>query len=190
MPKRISLRIKLIALFILVALIPLLAVTAVTITELERTQRENALVHANQIAKTAREEIGTFIVSQFSILESIQTVYPVLTQRQREDFVEQVLFLSSTFTDLAILDRDGREIVRKNRIEVVKPGDLRDQSATSKFAAARDEGAYLGPLYLTNGKPFFTLAIALRSANGTFLGAAAADRLYSLSRKITIDAPR
>ena len=175
MPKRIPLRIKLIALFILIGLVPLLTVTAITITQLENTQRQNALDHANQIAKTTREEINTFIVSQFSVLESIQTVYPVLALKQRENFVEQILFLSNTFTDLSILNNEGKEIVRKNRIEVVKPEDLRVQSAMSKFIVARDHGAYIGPLYLASGKPFFTLSIALRSAGGEFLGVASAE---------------
>ena len=175
MPTRIPLRVKLIALFVLIGLVPLLTVTAITITQLENTQRQNALEHANQIAKTAREEINTFIVSQFSILESIQTVYPVLSVRQREDFIEQTLFLSNTFTDLSILDGAGNEVVRKNRIEVVKPDDLRIQSSMSKFIAARDLGAYIGPLYLASGKPFFTLSIGLASAGGEFLGVASAE---------------
>ena len=175
MPKRISLRTKLIALFMAIALVPLLAVTAVTTTQLQQTERQNALEHANQIAKAAREEISTFIVSQFSVLESIQAVYPVLSPKQRDDYIEQILFLSDTFTDLSVLNGSGHEIVRKNRIEVIKDEDLQDQSSASKFAQARDRGAYIGPLYLTNGKPFFTLSVALRSAGNTFLGVASAE---------------
>ncbi len=175
MPKRIPLRTKLIGLFIVIALVPLLAVTAITITKLQQTERQNALQHANQIAKTTSEEIKSFIISQFGILENIQVTYQVLSDAQRQNLTEQVLFLSDTFDDLSILNSVGKEIVRKNRIEVVRPQDLRDESTTSKYQGARDSGAYIGPLYLVSGKPFFTLAVALRTDAGTFSGVVAAE---------------
>jgi PAS domain S-box-containing protein len=187
---RVPLRIKLIVLFVGIALVPLLIVALVTTTRLQETQRQNALTHANQIAATTREEIKTFVTSQFSILESIQAIYPFLSVQQREDYIEQILFLSGTFTDLAILNAEGRETVRKNRIEVVNQDDLRDQSATSKFRNTRENGAYIGPLYLVNGKPFFTLAINLRAVNGSFQGVASAEVdariLQDVIRKISV----
>ncbi|GEM_PF-2196013 len=175
MPKRIPLRIKLIALFIAIALIPLIAVTLVTLERLNSTLREHALEQAQSIAQTASEEIKGFVISQFSVLKSIETVYPVLSARQREDLVAQVLFLSDAFQDLAILNSEGKEVIRKNRIEVVGASDLRNQSETSEFKAARDVGAYLGPLYIIGGKPFFALAVALRGGNGAFIGVAVAE---------------
>ena len=175
MPKRIPLRTKLIVLFIAIALVPLLAVMLITVNRLQNTERKNAVTHARQVAETASEQIKTFVTAQFSVLESIQALYPLLSKEQRESLVEQVLFLDNAFADLAIVNASGKEVVRKNRIEVIGPNDLRDQSETEKFKAARLSGAYVGPLYLSAGKPFFTLSVALRTADGTFLGDAIAE---------------
>src|SRR3990167_11140285 len=137
---RLRLRTKFIILFSIVALVPLLAVSLLTFFRFRSTLQQDAANLGRQLTATAATEIKSFVISQVSILDTIATIYhPEFPLRPEGSgkIVENILYRSENFTDISIVDKNGAEIERQNRIIVTAPDDLRDMSDSESFMAVR-----------------------------------------------------
>jgi len=165
---------KFIIILISVSLIPLILVAGVTLVRFQRTLSNEAGKLGNQLAATAAAEIRTFMVSQFGILENIAALYHPdfpIDDAQAERLLEIMLLRSENFMDISVVGKDGKELVRKNRLLVVTSGDLRDVQGSEAFSIVQRDGIYVGPVYIQSGRPFFDFGRKISDSRGTFAGA-------------------
>jgi len=189
----IRLHTKFIVLLTGAALIPLIVVSAVTFVRFQSTLEADASKLGHQIAATASAEISSFMVSQFTSLANIATLYdPNFPIRPADAgrLLDTILLRSDDFTDISVVDKDGKEIVRKNKLLVVAAGDLRDMSTSQEFATVRESGVYVGPLYINNGRPFFDIARQMVGSSGEFLGAVFAQVDARVTTSVVTDISR
>ncbi len=76
-----------------------------------------------------------------------------------------------SFTELSILNDRGMELIKYSERELYLPADLRDQSESEKFRAARGGASYVGPVYTSNrAEPYVTLATPLKAGPNKVIG--------------------
>ncbi|HEY4488242.1 MAG TPA: ATP-binding protein [Candidatus Paceibacterota bacterium] len=171
---RFRLHTKFIVLLTSVSLVPLIVVAGVTLARYQQTLEDDASKLGHQLASTAAAEIRSFMVSQFGILENIAAIYHPdfpIEPDIAEDITEITLLRSENFMDISVVDAAGDEIARKNRLLVVTEDDLGNVSGGEAFAAVRERGVYVGPVYVRSGRPFFDLGRRIIDSQGNFAGA-------------------
>ena len=172
--RKLRLHSKFIIFFTGMAIVPLAIVAFGAVAQLQQTLATDASKLGHQLAESAAAEIRSFMVSQLKMLDNIAVLYnpnfPIEPQ-VAERVVENLLFASENFMDISVAGSDGGEIVRKDRLLVVRPDDLRDISSTPQFAAVKERGIYVGPVYVVNGRPFFDFGRRILDSDSTFAGA-------------------
>jgi two-component system, OmpR family, sensor histidine kinase VicK len=175
---QLKLHTKFIVLLICASLMPLLIVLFITQTRFQSTLRTDASQLGQQLAATASAEIKSFIVSQLRILDNIAALYqpefPIRPEIAAQ-LLENILFRSENFSDITVVDGEGREIARKNRRLVLSGNEKRDLSGFEGFETVRQRGLYVGPVMVESGRPFFTFGIEILNARGEFVGAVFAE---------------
>ena len=172
--KRIRLRTKFLLLFSIIALIPLILTLSITYTRFQHTLEQDAIKLENQLAATASNKVKTFIVSQVGILDTIATLYDQEFARPQDSLfkiVENILYRSENFTNISIVDKDGKEIIKQDRILVFRESDLGNILGSEAFESVKTSGLYIGPMYIENGKPLFNLGRWIVDSQENFLGA-------------------
>lgn len=171
-PKR-RLRTKLLLLLIGITAAPFIVATSRAILKFQDIQRENAVVQERRIAGAVVQEISGFIDLQFSHLDAIDVVYPILAGNADlwQDFFERMLFLHGSFHGIAVVNAEGQETVRVDRIETVTGRDLRNRSESEEFRAIQQTGLFVGEIYWERDQPFFILGKRFTDSNGAFRGA-------------------
>lgn len=166
-------RFKIIALVIAMGFLPLLVVTSITVYRLRNLQASNAVTVEKRLAQTISREIESFVVSQFTYLQTTAFAASQLPADSDliDSLLERALFANDNFTEIAITTPEGLELGKKNIARIVTPSDLTDRSASFEFQEVLREGAYVGPVYLHNGRPQFVIGSAVFDAKKLFLGA-------------------
>lgn len=169
---KMKLRTKFSVLFVTLAVVPLIVVMSISLVKFGSIQSASSINLERQVALTATEEIEAFIALQFNVLKNIETILPEFfsDKNLQESIQERFLFTNSDFIDITLTDNKGREISRKNRILVIGTSELADRSKSPEFLAARDTGYYLGPIFISEGRPLFTVGKALMDRSGAFRG--------------------
>lgn len=169
---KFTLRKKFILIFAGIASIPFFIAMLITIDRLYRIQREDILENAQSIAESALKEIEAFVHTKFAVLEDVLVMYPEfsLDPQLHEALIERILFSHKEFVDLAVVDLDGKETVRRSAFLRITPEDLIDRSNSIEFYTIQKDGRYLGPVYLSNGRPLFVIGEAIFDANDIFQG--------------------
>ena len=172
--RNLTLRAKFIIVLIGVSFVPLIFVSTVTMVRFQRVLEVDALKLGHEVAATATADIKSFMISQLRILDNLTVLYhpasPV-TRAVAERVVENILFKNESFNDISVVDQDGEELVRKNRLLAVAPGDLRNVYDSEAFRSVLTEGLYIGQLYIVNGRPFFDIGRQIVDTQGVFAGA-------------------
>src|SRR3989338_4964654 len=172
--KRMKLRTKFLLLFTAISLIPLILALVLTYTRFQKTLERDAIKLESQLAATASNKIKTFIISQVGILNTIATLYDQefsASQSSSNKIIENILYRSENFTDISIVNTEGKEIIRQNRILVFSEKDLGDVSETGAFQTVKEKGLYVGPTYIKEGRPSFDLGRWIVDSRGNFSGA-------------------
>lgn len=159
---------------VLISLVPLAVTTVLTYVRFQKTLEQDALKSESQLAAQAAEKIKSFIVSQVGVLDTIANLHNpefTISLAEKTKIVENVLYRSDNFTDIDVVNKDGKEILRQDRLIVFEPGDLVDLSASDAFKTVRAKGLYVGPTYLQGGRVFFDLGRPIVDSQGTFSGA-------------------
>jgi signal transduction histidine kinase len=82
----------------------------------------------------------------------------------------------AAFTELAVLNNDGREALKISERRVYLADELSDQSQTEKFKRAAAREAYISPVYTSDkAEPFVTLSVPIRLGPRQVLGVVAAE---------------
>lgn len=172
--KRLKLHTKFAVLLIAVSLIPLIAVSLFTLARFQISLRADASKLGEQIAATASAQIQTFLVLQFGVLDNIASVYNPgfpIKKDVAAQILETILLKSENFMDISVVDRDGKEIVRKNRLLVMSENDFRDMSTSTAYLGVRERGIHIGSVYVDGGRSFFNVGRKIVDNNGAFAGA-------------------
>ncbi len=170
----LRLRTKFLLLFSLISLVPLVLTNVLTYVRFQRTLESDAAKVESQLAATAAARVKSFVISQVGILDTVATLNnPEFFAKPDEasKIVENVLFRNENFTDIDILDKDGKEILRQDRLVVYGPGDLKNLGDTDAFKTVKEKGLYVGPMYIQGGKALFDLGRWIVDSQGTFSGA-------------------
>ncbi|MCP6718951.1 MAG: ATP-binding protein [Patescibacteria group bacterium] len=183
------LRNKLLLFGIAAAILPLGSAMSFSILRFRTVQTNAALERESQIARVASQEVLNFITSQFERVREGTLIYPeVLTDPELRDiFLERILFRSSDFMDVALVDKNGEEIARENRILVIPSTDLINRSKTEEFLATKKQGYYVGPIFFESGRPFFNIGVASYSVEKEFRGAVFAQIDARIMQKVVQD---
>ena len=172
--RRLRLHTKFIVLLTSVSLIPLVIVAGVTLIRFQQSLQLEAEKLGHQLASTAAAEIRTFMATQFAQLDNIASMYHPdfpIEREVAEQLLEVILLRSENLMDVSIVNSEGQEITRKNRLLVITPEDLRQVTGTPAFEAVKETGAYVGPVYVRSGRPFFDFGRRIPDSQGQFAGA-------------------
>ncbi len=169
---RKKLRLKFILVLIGVASLPFFFSMTGIITNLQGVQQRNAIEREKQTILVATREISEFIGLQFAELDALEALYPTFRNRPdfQEMFLERVLFSHDSFIEIAIVDRNGRETTRINRIVTVNPEDLADRSKSPEFLGLKEKGRFIGNIFWEHDRPTFVIGRAIFDAEGNFFG--------------------
>lgn len=171
--KRIKLRTKFVILLITISLAPLILTALLTFVRFQGVLEKDAVRLENQLISTAVVEIKSFVISQIQILDTVAMLYnPDFSSDSgaSKRMVENMLYRSENFIDIAIVDKYGQEIERQNRILVITKKDLKNVTDTPAFKAVKQNGIYVGTLYIEGGKPYFDLGRWVIDSQGAFSG--------------------
>jgi signal transduction histidine kinase len=81
-----------------------------------------------------------------------------------------------TFTEVSILDVQGREVIKISQRKVYMPRERFDQSGSAKFRKAVHGDAYVSPVYTSDrAEPYVTIALPLKDAHRDIIGVLAAE---------------
>lgn len=172
----LRLRTKFSILLVTIAVTPLLVVTVIIVDRLQETQRQAAITLAQQIGRNVATQVRDFTSLQFAHLNDIGRIYATVNigdaaETEKESkLLERFLYGNAYFSDLALVNAAGQEIVRENTRFVFPANDLVSRSSTEEFEAIQSRGYYLGELKLESGRPRFTIGTAIHALDGTFVG--------------------
>jgi class 3 adenylate cyclase/HAMP domain-containing protein len=129
---------------------------------LVRIQREKATAAAGSI-----EQFIAGIEGQLG-WTTHASIYagPGGSEQRRFDFI-RLLRQAPPITELAYVDGEGKEQLRVSRVAMDVVGSGIDRSGEPAFTAAREEGAWRGPVYFhKESEPYMTIATAEQGRRG------------------------
>lgn len=170
---KIKLRTKLIVVLIGFASIPFVLTMLQTILKFQNIQKENAISQERRIASFVTKEITEFVSLQFSALDNFDNVDSFLPKNfeLRQNFLERLLFSHDNFSEITIVDANGQETNRVNRLIVITPRDLAQYLDEEKFLAAKESSHFISQLFWEKNRLFFTIGRGLFDVHNVFQGA-------------------
>ncbi len=145
-----------------------------TVRQIERSaadlQAELATVTADRIRNFVRRKI-----ERFSDAADAASLYPLGSKEQRLLF-GLLVKNDNSFSEAAIIDARGMEVVKVSDRKVFFPADLSDQSKSEKFTEAMKGTDYISRVHTSDrAQPYVTIAIPLWGAAQSIVGVAAAE---------------
>lgn len=171
-PER-KLRTKLVLILIGLVSVPFILVMSQAVLKFQGIQKENAIAQEQRVASFVAKEISDFVALQFGELDGIENIDAFLPADfdLRQRFLERLLFLHDSFTDITIVNADGQETGRVNRLVAVTQKDLIRQLDEKKFSAVKKEHRFIGPLFWERNRLFFVIGRGFFDARHVFQGA-------------------
>ncbi|MBI2463084.1 MAG: HAMP domain-containing protein [Candidatus Spechtbacteria bacterium] len=144
-----------------------------TILKFQNIQKENAISQERRIASFVTKEITEFVSLQFSALDNFDNVDSFLPKNfeLRQNFLERLLFSHDNFSEITIVDANGQETNRVNRLIVITPRDLAQYLDEEKFLAAKESSHFISQLFWEKNRLFFTIGRGLFDVHNVFQGA-------------------
>ena len=175
---RIKLRTKLLVFALALVLVSLGIAAPPLILSFRDAQRSATLEEQERIANSVAEEISHFLHIQFLGLRGADfLLFPGFMEDEalRKMLIERALFKNKAFIDLVLVDSEGEELTRQNRYRVIRSSELGNRFQSQEFQITKEQGYYLGPLYFEEGRPLFTLGVAIIDANDRLVSIAIAE---------------
>jgi|GEM_PF-4366257 len=141
---------KILTLFILTAL-PILIIQITVAIMTDKCVRETAAKSQLAVAKHAAGEIALYTRSLLETLRSsTQTRGFLAFDSERQKFIlEKLLRDFPMFTEFAVINRNGKEVLKLSRFREISPADLEDISGTEKFKTTISGKNYTSPVYFS-----------------------------------------
>ncbi len=162
-----SIRTRLTLTFILLAIGPILVVGLVVSYRSVTALQAEAVTHQRVEAQRVRIVVEDYVRELERVLELTSRAHGFTDLRQSEQrtVLEELLAYENRFEELTLINTDGKELVRCNRIHVVFANDLRDRGKDPVFQQALTLGANcFGPVEFNpaTGEPHMTIALPLK----------------------------
>ena len=127
---------------------------------------EEMIVHERAV--NLSKDIGSALLSRLTALSDIGFSYNEISgdERLRNQLIQHFLASRDEVTDIAVVDNRGREVVHKREITASGSMPLVDRSQNIEFLSLKDKGYYIGPLYISQGKPVLLLGKQIISSDG------------------------
>ena len=132
----------------------------------------------SEIAAFAAARIEAFVNQKIERLNDwavMMSLHPIGSEEQ--DLRATLLLRNDqTFTEISILDLQGREVVKISGRKIYLPGERFDQSGSAKFQKAVQGDIYISPVHTSDkAEPYVTIALPLRDAHREMIGVLAAE---------------
>ena len=127
---------------------------------------EEMIVHERAV--NLSKDIGSALLSRLTALGDIGFSYNEVSQdgQLRSQLIQHFLASRDEVTDIAVVDNRGREVVHKREMTASGAVPLVDRSQNIEFLSLKDKGYYIGPLYISQGKPVLLLGKQIISSDG------------------------
>ncbi len=151
-----------------IILLPLIIFFIFFITSGQNGEYQDRELLAHERTLNLANSLSSILQNKISVLERIGFIYNELSSTNTlasSQLVWRVAGLEDDITDIAVVDNRGKEVIRKS-IETKTKLALGDRSQNIEFLAVREKGYYIGPMYLSQGKPLFLMGHAISSGDG------------------------
>jgi GAF domain-containing protein/HAMP domain-containing protein/anti-sigma regulatory factor (Ser/Thr protein kinase) len=131
-----------------------------------------------EIAARVAHEIGEFVESKITRLVDYSSSASFHGLESEEQRVLALLLLKNdkAFTELALLDNKGREVLKVSERRVYLPSELSEQSQSEKFKKAILGQIYIGPVYTSDkAEPYVSLAVPIKLTPQETIGVTSAE---------------
>jgi signal transduction histidine kinase/HAMP domain-containing protein len=138
----------------------------------QEVQRSTTELQRETASMTARY-IESFVSNKIERLQDAglaMSLYPLGSAEQRL-LGQLALKNDPAFSELSLLDDDGRELFKFSDRRMFLPADLTVQKSSPAFSAAIRGSVYAGPVYTSDrAEPFITLAVPLKLGPAKTIG--------------------
>ncbi len=161
-----SLRLRLLAILVLLALIPPLLITAIvgqrSFADLER----QALLLQRQVSARVGGNVTSYVLeheNELTLLDSVNSL-GVLGEEAQRSLLKNLLHTQRVFHELVLLDREGLETIRLSRTQVVAANAPASRAGEPEFLVpATERETFFGPVRFDQElrEPLMTIAVPL-----------------------------
>ncbi|HWO43844.1 MAG TPA: GAF domain-containing protein [Candidatus Eisenbacteria bacterium] len=140
--------------------------------------KKSAAALQRETAYRLSHEIEEFMESKQRRLVDFATTASFLGLSGEQQRVLALLLLKNdlSFTEIAVLDANGREVLKVSERTVHLREDLSDQSGSEEFTKAMAGHAYISPVYSSEkAEPFVTLSVPIKLGPSRIIGVVAAE---------------
>ncbi|MBI9075119.1 MAG: PAS domain S-box protein [Desulfatibacillum sp.] len=147
--------------------------------------------NANEVARLVSDHIHSAITNMYFYADLVSLIDKE-PQEQKQALEYVLINRSNAFSELALLDAEGKEIVKVSESYTYLPKELGDLSRTEMFATVKRGEVFVGPFYsqADGGRLSIPIAIPLSSRNGKIVSVLTADinvaRLWKTIAKVEI----
>jgi signal transduction histidine kinase len=191
-----SIRQRFLFFFVGMTIIPTLLVGAVVSGQSYVVQQQQALALQREIALQVATQITGFMASLEDQLSQVGAVgdFARLDQDERATRLSQLLSYQNGLEELSLLDSEGQEQIRLNRLSLVSADDLLDYADSDEFQQPLATGeTYYGPLFFDErtGEPLIRIAVPLVEARdgstyAVLMGSARIKLIWDMLRALEV----
>jgi GAF domain-containing protein/HAMP domain-containing protein len=168
----------------------ILALLLVSIFQIGLNFQAQQQIVADLISLRAAAEVSAFVEKFFNTLEATAQVgsVPSVSPGDRRLLLDNLLRLEPAFSELALLDERGQELVRVTPTILIAPSNLINYADSDLFAQVQQGQRYIGSVYFdeTTGEPRLKIAIPVKNIYDEFEGVLVAEiNLIFLSEMIS-----
>lgn len=192
-----TLRQRFIIFFVGMTIVPTLLVGGVVSAQSYVIQQQQALTLQREIARQVATQITSFMSGLEDQLIQVSEVgdFAHLSSTEQSTLLSQLLSRQDGFEELALLDTQGQEQVRINRLRLVTDAELADHAGTPEFEQPMTTGeTYFGPLAFdqSTGEPLIHIAVPLIQAQdgkayAVLLGSVRIKVIWDMLRALNFD---
>lgn len=126
-----------------------------------------------EVATVTARRIYYLITQKLERLQDAGVAMSLYRLASEEQKLLGLLLLKNdpSFRELALLDRQGNELLKFSERHVYLSSDLKSQNTSPAFLTAIEGTTYIGPVYTSDrAEPYVTLAVPLKSSPTTVIG--------------------
>lgn len=192
-----SIRHRLTITFVALAVLPLLLVGLILVWQSFTVQQQQAITLQNELALRVSSEVAAFLeqIEQELRLTSQLQALPKLTYEEQQTFLSKLQSSLDVIEGLTLLDKQGQELARVSRVEIVTADDLGSRAEAHTFVKSKNsQQTYYSAVRFdeATGEPLITMGIPLVDVQrGEWNGVLVADirlkRIWELIASIEVN---
>ena len=131
-----------------------------------------------EVASRVSHEIEKFINRKQERLLDLATFLGLHAFGSEEQRLFALLLLKNdnSFTEIAVLDDKGMEVLKVSERKIYLPREFSDQSRSEKFKRASSGESYVSSVYATDrAEPYVTMAVPIKGASKQVMGLVSAE---------------